>query len=38
MDQAGVSWFAAVAWQSGVLLLLGLAANAALRRRLGQLQ
>ncbi len=33
MDRLDVAWFAAVAWQSGALLLLGLAASAAMRRR-----
>ena len=33
LDRPGVWWFAGIVWQSGVLLLLGLAASAALRRR-----
>ncbi len=33
LDRPGVWWFAGIVWQSGALLLLGLAASAALRRR-----
>ncbi len=33
MDRPGVAWIVGIAWQSGALLLLGLAASAAMRRR-----